>query len=64
MSFKSNITQNGKSPKLNVTILECHSNWNVTLIGMAFKMEHNSKWNVTQTGMSLKIDCHSNLNVI
>ena len=48
---------------------ECHSNWNVTQIGMSLKLEYHSNWmslklesflnyNITQIGMSLKLEYH------
>ena len=36
---------------------ECHSNLNVTQIGMSLKYEFHSNWNLTQIGMSLKFKC-------
>ena len=43
--------------------LECHSNWNVTQIGMTLKLKCHSIWNVTQIEVSFKLECHLNLNV-
>ena len=43
--------------------LECHSNWNVTQIGISVELECHSNQNVTQTGISLKLESHSNWNV-
>ena len=39
--------------------LECHSNWNVTQIGMSLTYECHSNWNVTQIRMALKFECHT-----
>ena len=35
--------------------MECHSEWNLTQIGMSLKMEYHSNYNVTQKGMSLVV---------
>ena len=40
--------------------LECHSNQNVTQIGMSLKLECHTNWNVTQIRVSLIYECHSN----
>ena len=40
--------------------IECHSNINVTQIGMALKFEYHSNWNIIQIRTQLKLKCHSN----
>ena len=43
--------------------MECHSNWNVTKIGMSSNLIVTQNRSVTQIGMSLKLECHLNWKV-